>query len=57
MLPEFHEVMDTLLNLQNQYPNLSWDVTHAGVVQVSMYVGVENTDLLKAGRVMFAPAE
>lgn len=54
MLPEFSEVMDTMLDLQAKFPEMSWHVSHAGVVQVSLYVGVENTDLLKAGQQMFA---
>lgn len=58
LLPEFHEVMDTLLNLQNEYPAMSWHVgEHSGVVTVQLYVGVENSDLLKDAKRLFAPAE
>ncbi len=54
MLPDFSEVMDTLLALDNQFSGMSWEPTSNGTVEIVLYVGVQNTDLLKQGRIMFA---
>ena len=51
-LRDFSDVMSDLLDLQGKY-ELSWEPKD-GTIQMTLYVGIENTDLLKQGRVMFA---
>lgn len=54
-MPEFSEVMDALLTLQKAFPEMEWKPKD-GIVEINLYVGIANTDLLRDAMSMFAPA-
>ncbi len=56
MLPDFTDVTQTLFELQEKYPNMTW-TPHDGYITIDLYLGIQNTDLLKQAQIMFAPAE
>lgn len=53
---DFLDLMNTLFDLQKKFPDMEWDCK-GGILSIRTYVGMENHDLLNAGRQMFAPAD
>lgn len=51
-LRDFPNLLTDLLDLQDKY-ELTWEPSD-GFINIQMYVGIANTDLLKQGRQMFA---
>lgn len=57
MLPDFLTMMNAMLAFQNTMPGEVEVSIKDGILSVQTYVGMENQDLLRDARAMFAPAE
>lgn len=55
-LPDFLVMFRALIDLQDKIGDVTWDVSSDGILIVRAYVGIENYDLVRQGRQMFAPA-
>lgn len=53
-MPEFLELMKAMQTLQETFPDVRWSVTSNGVLKIEAYAGIENYDLYRSARDMFA---
>ena len=56
-MPTFGEIMTILASISEKCPDMEWRITSDGLLKIDAYVGIENHDLYKQAREMFAPAE
>lgn len=54
--PTFLTVMKSIMEFTEKFPE-SQLIIHDGSVSVRVFVGIENTDLMKQAKEMFEPAE
>lgn len=57
-MPTFGQIMSMLAQV-NETSNgqMEWRITSDGMLKIDAYVGIENADLYKQARQMFAPAD